>query len=144
MDDLVQVVYGAKERRAAINKAVTQMGHGRSGGGHHGVVAVNEVAEYALPELCRIKHPSFKQEKEWRLVYVVWNDTAPGITKFRPSTIGVVPYVEVPLPPDAIREIVLGPGDRPSTLKDSVYAMLVALHRYGIEIRMSESPYRST
>lgn len=140
---LVQVVYGDEATQVEVSNAVDRIGYGQSGGGHYGVVAVHEVAWYVLPELSRLKHPSFREEREWRLVYAIWYDKQREIAKFRPSAIGVVPYIEVPLPATAIRQIVLGPGNHPRTRRDGVKAMLRMLNRDDIEIDASDSPFRA-
>jgi hypothetical protein len=140
---LLHVVYGEDPASIAISQAIETMGYGQSGGGHYGVVAVNEVAWYVLPVLCRIKHPTFREEREWRLVYVIWYDQQEQIARFRPSSIGIVPYIEVPLTPSAIRQIVLGPGNHLDTRRDGVKAMLRTLGRNEIEVEASDSPLRA-
>jgi len=140
--NLVQVLYG-EDAISAIPQALETIGYLQSGGGHYGVVAVNEVAWYVLPELCRMKHPSFHDEREWRLVYVIWLERQPNIAKFRPSAIGVVPYIEVSLPPDAIREVVLGPGNHLDTRLDGVRTMLDVCGLQQVQVRISEVPLRA-
>lgn len=140
--NLVQVLYG-DDALSAIPQALETMGYVQSGGGHYGVVAVNEVAWYVLPELCRLKHPSFHEEREWRLVYVIWLDRQRDIAKFRPSAVGVVPYIEVSLAPGAIREVVLGPGNHLDTRLEGVRTLLDVWGLQDVQVRTSEVPLRA-
>jgi hypothetical protein len=59
-----------------------------------------------------IKHESFREESEWRLV------GAPEqghVIQFRPGRFGVVPYLEIPLASEnqnvPVAELVIGPSD---------------------------------
>jgi hypothetical protein len=119
------------------------LGYVQSGGGHYGVVAANEVAWFVLPELCRMKHPSFREEREWRLVFVVWEQSQQEIAKFRPSPIGVVPYIEFAFPASALREVVLGPGNHVVTRLEGVKAMLQMRGFPDLQVRASQVPLRA-
>ena len=59
-----------------------------------------------------IKHESFREESEWRLV--VAPEQGHGI-QFRPGRFGVVPYLEIPLASAdqnvPVAELVIGPSD---------------------------------
>jgi len=140
--NLVQVLYG-DDAFSAIPQALETMGYGQSGGGHFGVVAVNEVAWYVLPKLCRMKHPSFHEERECRLVYAIWLDKQRDIAKFRPSAVGVVPYIEVSLAPGAVREVVLGPGNHVDTRLEGVRTLLDVWGLQDVQVRTSEVPLRA-
>lgn len=41
------------------------------------------------------KHPSFKEEEEWRLVYIMDRDSNTVSVKFRANMTGVIPYIEI-------------------------------------------------
>jgi hypothetical protein len=63
-------------QKALISSAIEQLGHTKSGAGHWGVVAEHELYWYVAPELARMKYPSFRDEREWRLIYPsVWSRT---------------------------------------------------------------------
>jgi hypothetical protein len=55
-----------------------------------------------------IKDASFGDEKEWRICcrYPVFDDAL----KFRSGMSHLVPYIELPVPHDAIKKIMVGPG----------------------------------
>lgn len=46
--------------------------------------------------LC-FKHPGFAEEHEWRLIRPVESVSYGRPIKFRPSTLGLVPYIDLPL-----------------------------------------------
>lgn len=140
---LVQVVYGLEESRTGLERALGEVGKSGSAG-HFGVDAWHRILWFVAPELSRIKHPSFRAEAEWRLVYAV-PYPAPDTVAFRASRFGVVPYIEFPLPPRAVKRIVLGPGQHLATREQGVRSLLLVHmleEALNIEITHSTSPLR--
>jgi Protein of unknown function (DUF2971) len=89
-----------------------------------------------------LKHPSFAEESEWRLISSV---PASGTLCFRPSGALLVPYRVVPLVVDGglpICEIVLGPNAHSA---ENVFAIRLLLAENGLstcEVRVSDAPFR--
>ncbi|MFK3672422.1 DUF2971 domain-containing protein [Leifsonia aquatica] len=71
-------------------------------------------AEYQYQDvvnlLSRIKNPGFREERESRLVALLAHD--PSRLSFRATASGLAPYLECPFPPEALVEVVVGPGER--------------------------------
>ncbi len=140
---LVQVAYGLEESRTGLEQAISEVGKSGSAG-HFGVDAWHRILWFVAPELSRIKHPSFRGELEWRLVYPVPYPDRETVF-FRASRLGVVPYVAIPLSPRAIKRIVVGPGQHLDTREQGVRSLLqvhLEADSLGIEISHSESPVR--
>lgn len=93
----------------------------------------------------RFKHPSFKQEDEWRLVSDP-TDSIPRKIKFREGKSTIVPYIEFSLSNKMssmpIKEIMVGPTPHPDLSLNSVRELL---RNKGISCNISKSdiPFRS-
>ncbi|MGW3911150.1 DUF2971 domain-containing protein [Streptomyces sp. NPDC005070] len=61
-----------------------------------------------LKALIMVKDPAFEEEKEWRLA-ILERGTVKNLA-FRSSSVGIVPYLQVPFPANAVAEIIVGPG----------------------------------
>jgi hypothetical protein len=108
-------------------------------------------AAWALREvaLC-IKHPSFADEREWRLIT---NETIAEVDAshtggtnvdldFRSSSGRIVPYLKMPLDPGTLKEVVLG-GSFPQHPDDEAFLYLRERSLLGpFEIRRSTVPVR--
>ena len=76
-------------------------------------IVAHEMATPLLRFIATFKHPGFREEKEWRLVYIDRGGASMRKAEFRASKQGFIPYLNaVPtksrfLP---IREVVVGPG----------------------------------
>lgn len=108
----------------------------------------------ALAELAAFKHEAFKEESEWRLIYVIKPDEGklgasvprdelrPPV-KFRTGPLTIVPYLELALSmPDALKEIVVGPGGDRNLQVSALRHVLEEAHLNDVLIRKSEAPYR--
>jgi hypothetical protein len=94
----------------------------------------------------RIKHESFKDEREWRLV-------AENVSAFelchRAGESMLIPYYNIPIGDDdkfdSIREIVAGPTPHPDLSDASVRSLAIAagLDRKGLEIKTTHIPFRN-
>ena len=92
------------------------------------------------------KHPSFREESEWRLV----TQRAPNgepLPLYRTGRSGIVPYIETPLSlrkePTQIHEIIVGPNPHEDLAREAVESLL---HSHGIDhtgVHLSGIPYRT-
>lgn len=84
------------------------------------------------------KHPSFHEEREWRVIYVVRDDTVPLDVDHRPSRGVLIPYVRLELPrgvgarPDdlPIIEVRCGPSRQPERKKAGVRSLLATTKEF--------------
>ncbi len=84
-----------------------------------------------------LKHPSFREEREWRIVSPVWADKRPFTLKFREANAMLVPYIEfdLVLNPDSplpLDHLYLGPT---SNMNISMNSMRMFLAQNNIEPR---------
>ena len=95
-----------------------------------------------------LKHPSFQEEEEWRIVSPVFSDLAQAPIRFREGTSMIIPYLEFGLTatPDAPLEfehLFLGPSPNISI---SMNSLELCLARHGIRpkngISYCQIPYR--
>ncbi len=91
----------------------------------------------------RIKHPSFSEEREWRLICRDY--TASGFRiAFRTRQSLIIPYVEIgPLEPEAIFGVVIGPCSHGELLEQSVARLTQNLLGRKVDIIHSTTPYRN-
>ncbi|GHF33251.1 hypothetical protein GCM10010218_12930 [Streptomyces mashuensis] len=61
-----------------------------------------------LRALTMIKNPAFREEREWRLM--IPREEMRDDVEFRVSPVGVTPYIQVAFLPDAVTEVIVGPG----------------------------------
>jgi hypothetical protein len=109
-------------------------------------------AELTLPLLrlsALLKHSSFSEENEWRLVLPVPTRATPafGVRKYRPAAATLVPYLEFPLLNEnedraKIVDLLLGPDSEPLAGRDSSRSFL-KLNNINVIPRRSEIPFRS-
>lgn len=93
-----------------------------------------------------IKDDSFAAEREWRLI-AMFAEAMPRLSFRKGSygTGGVVPYVEISYPPEAIGEVVIGPGHAPELRERAIHQLLEAsgYARGEVNVRHSVVPFRS-
>jgi len=88
---------------------------------------LEEFRQDFLRVLCIIKHPAFKEEKEWRIISRYFpNDTTPEL-KFREGASMLVPYIQFKLPSDGkiFEKVFLGPSQH-ANLSMSALAMYLS------------------
>lgn len=92
-----------------------------------------------------VKHPAFKEEDEWRLVYYGFNGAPPSV--FHRSNSTLTPYIKFPLGTqekmlELIEEIWVGPQRHPELA--AAAARNFAQRQLGgeVRIRVSETPFR--
>jgi hypothetical protein len=109
----------------------------------------------------QFKHPGFREEREWRVVYSAFlKKLSPHTVKFRHGQFGPTAYVEIPLglhtpATCSLRRIVVGPRTYGGQeVRDTTNSVEMLLLKYGIavkspatpsgvEIVASQIPYRS-
>lgn len=97
------------------------------------------------------KHPAFREEREWRIVYIRNDDRKPLPVKHRSSGGLVVPYVELEIPagvgshPDKLPIAVVncGPSPEPEVKARGVRSLLSTQpHLSGVSVTGSAAPLR--
>jgi hypothetical protein len=121
--DLVQVRYGERAAADVVEGALRKV-WGDTNLGHYGVHA-HFMALQLTAMLATIKHPGFQEEREWRLVAALEGEEER--VQFRATPMAIVPYVEVPLPRDAIRSIRVGPGRHVDVRANGVRRLLASI-----------------
>jgi hypothetical protein len=93
-----------------------------------------------------IKHPSFAEEREWRLVSwpVDSNDLE---VRHRPGSSSLVPFIDVPLRSAEgmlpISSITIGPTPNPNLSHAAVKSLLSAAGAAALRVEHSQCPFRS-
>lgn len=141
---LERVIYGLEPAREFLEHAIATMWPGTAG--HSGTAAHYLIVWTLLPLLARIKHPSFREERESRLI--ITPDGMPegnSSVQFRTSAFSLVPYLRLNYPFDAIRRIVIGPGPHLELNRLAVHQLLMSQSEPWHEISLDHSaaPYRS-
>jgi hypothetical protein len=91
----------------------------------------------------RIKHPSFSEENEWRLV-IKGSVPEKKNVQYRISRSLLIPYVEVgPIDPDCFSQIIVGPCPHIDLSRQSVERFVRATLDKKIEVTTSKIPYRN-
>lgn len=94
----------------------------------------------------RLKHPSFSEEQEWRLIGRVAKENLHSV-RYRVGTSIIVPYVAVKLPPltagDVLVQIKVGPTPHARLALDAVITFLYTTGIHHVETSSARSPYRS-
>jgi len=99
-----------------------------------------------------LKHPKFKEEREWRIISEVMMDDPPNQKgesplDFREGRSGLVPYRPVPLRDSTnqfpLAEIVVGPNPDPERSCRAVRSLLTKRGLTNCSVRTSDVPYRN-
>lgn len=133
------VRYGLEDAVNVVGTAVEQVQSDTNLA--HWAVAARYMALRLVAVLATVKHPGFHEEREWRLV-VAYVSSGQDPVKFRSVPTGIVPYVVVPFPREAVVSVRVGPGQDIPARRDAVRRLL---HRfdYVAEVASSETPYRT-
>jgi hypothetical protein len=94
-----------------------------------------------LPTIAAIKHPTFAQEREWRLLSTGW-DVPEMAFGFRTGSVGLVPFIEVSFPGNAVAQVIVGPGRYPEVRKRGVRQLLERHGLSDVEVVGTSSPLR--
>jgi hypothetical protein len=93
-----------------------------------------------------LKHPSFAEEKEWRLIIDLENHTDKKVS-YRQGQTMLTPFVETDIlqaeEACKISEIIIGPSAHPELSEISVREYAATTLGYEVNIRRSHSPFRS-
>jgi hypothetical protein len=114
----------------------------------------NKLKESIIDDLTRqiillasyFKHPSFKEEKEHRIVIVL--EYAPdNDLKFREGPFSLIPYIELPVPRSFITKFCIGPTSNRSLAKRALETFFETQYGYptfvtDFNIEFSETSYR--
>lgn len=133
-----KVIYGLEEAGHYLNDMLEAVAQGVAG--FPGATGNIRLMTRVLPTVATIKHPTFAEEQEWRLLSTSWG--ASEALSFRSASVGLVPYVKASLPDDAVAHVIVGPGQYP-TVRISGVAQLLERHGMGgVEVVGSTSPLR--
>lgn len=141
---LARVRYGADDAADVIERAVQAVG--RFNLNHPGVKAWHKALELTAL-LATIKHPSFQEEREWRLFgglampRAMYPAEGAGPLRFRAARLAVAPYVEVSLSLESIQSIRIGPGANAAAREAGIRTLLAA-NGCTAEVVRSDSPLR--
>jgi hypothetical protein len=93
-----------------------------------------------------LKHPSFKEEREWRIISRPLSCKSKGF-EFRPGNSMLIPYYNLPLASENVlfdlAEVVVGPTPHPEQANCSASSFLVSQNLRDIPVNNSEVPYRN-
>lgn len=104
----------------------------------------NEIMMHLVEYMLMFKHPSFSEEKEWRIIQVAKIEDV----KFRTSNNILVPYIEIDLSLKddfgqshlPLSDIVIGPTNNPKRAKGSIEWLCDKLELHEAEIWLSSIP----
>jgi DUF2971 family protein len=141
-DDLpgafTKVSYGLEQADSAITSLTNQLVPEASA--HWPNLAYHELMWTVLPLVASVKHPSFAEEHEWRLITLRWR--LPEGLRFRNTQIGFVPYRTLQLPDDSFTDIMIGPCHHPAVHRGAVLQLLETTGLSNVNVRNSASPLR--
>jgi hypothetical protein len=116
---------------------------------------VNRLAAQFAPALASMKHVTFKEEQEWRLIRMQAGLSAPGRdqsslpVRFRVADGNLVPYVALRWTPDSgqlvdsIAEVRYGPVSNPKLTEKSLLDLLSGYDCGGTKVSGSDVPLRA-
>lgn len=146
---LRQVVYKEKDQMELIRMVLGSIPMLVTSTEKHAVKAqVEDFWLTMIPALLSIKHQSFEEESEWRLIAFL--PTIRQAIRFRSTENSIVPYYPIPLTRSdrhrhfsrhshAFAEAMLGPGWHPES-KASV-EMILARNNVEVPVSITETPY---
>ncbi len=111
---------------------------------HH---MVNHVYHTVFPVLPRMKHPSYAEEREWRLIFTAsWYRKGGRWLFFRPGKSMLVPYFKIKLfeleKRPIITRVIVGPTSYPELSIQSVRSLLYHIWFDNVDVITSVIPYR--
>lgn len=107
--------------------------------GHVGVHA-HYMALQLTAMLAAVKHSGFQEEREWRLVIALEQENA-ELLRFRPSSMAIVPYIQIPFSREAVISVRVGPGRHTDLRREGVKRVLHALG-HNAQVTSSDVPLR--
>ncbi|MGR6872523.1 DUF2971 domain-containing protein [Pseudomonas sp. HK3] len=105
---------------------------------------INELSEHLALFASHFKHPSFSEEKEWRIV-VILDNAADESIKFREGISSLIPFIELKIKRNDISSVKIGPTSSKNLTSRAL--SLFMENAYGTpftmpDIEFSETPYR--
>jgi hypothetical protein len=135
---LARIHYGLDSARAALDALVGNLAmHAKA---HYSVESWHQFMQQVLPLVSTVKHPSFAEEREWRLLSLSWG--LEGDLEFRAGRLGLIPYRRFPIPVDSVANVTVGPGYHPEVRQASVVQYLRKHGFKDADVRLSNSPLR--
>jgi hypothetical protein len=94
----------------------------------------------SMSVMAAIKHPSFSEELEWRLILL-----SPQKVRFRSGRHGIVPYTEVSIAPDGwpiLKKIWIGPNSDKGAASDALKIITELNGFQDVKLQVSPTPFR--
>lgn len=132
------VTYGIDTARPRLDQVLENLAPAPTG--RPGSKANVKLMQEVLPIVATIKHPTFSEEREWRLFCAQWG-LGDGLN-FRSGAVGLIPYINLPFPKEAISSLIVGPGRYSDVRKRGALKLLEAFGLGHVPITGSESPIR--
>lgn len=94
------------------------------------------------------KHPSFSEEKERRIVIITDSEIDENL-KFREGKFSLIPYIELPVTKENIKQICIGPTSNRELSRRSLEMLLEKIYgldfvfEQTVDVAFSKTPYRS-
>ena len=143
--ELLRCTYAVKEHDEYVRVLIEKSKRALREEGTRGVdsAVVQCVTEF-MTFAPRLKHPTFKEEQEWR----IFKRPDPGDSpKFRAGKSMLVPYGEFPFRDEhnntPIVEVVVGPNPHMALSKSSVEGLLIASDLRDVAVLESSVPFRN-
>ncbi|MEA2451533.1 MAG: hypothetical protein QOG04_243 [Actinomycetota bacterium] len=143
---LLECIYDAQDHHDAVSDLITRHLQGAADDGSVRPSFLEEISAVAVSA----KHPSFMEEREWRLVSGIMDEKRSPF-HFRGGRYTLIPYMEFPVAVEtedgsetieAFKEVIVGPSPYPELSIQSCAGML---RHFGIvgDVRRSESTFRA-
>lgn len=132
---LVACNYNPKRQESALKKKIDQIAYqinitlsDKDGYGDPHEIAVMMFFFFMQPELLKLKHHAYKQEKEWRIIVnygasdaYLYKELSENI-EFRSNNRGLVPYTTLQLP--SPKKLIVGPSEYQAENRSAAELML--------------------
>lgn len=143
---LGKCIYNELAQRETVDDLVSRAVSQESGSfSDLGIFADLSFQEVLVAMAQLLKHESFSEEREWRLISSPQPYTNPRF-QHRPGRYNLIPYYRLPLWSPrgkvGIERIIIGPTPDPELSKDALYSLLGSLGVEGVAIERSEVPFR--
>ncbi|MFD0034910.1 DUF2971 domain-containing protein [Streptomyces sp. NPDC127172] len=103
---------------------------------HRGITLMDDY----LKPLTMIKNPAFREEREWRIM--VPREEILDDVKFRAGPIGVTPYIEIQFAPEAVSDVIVGPGNSSNERMSGIRQLLDRHHMEHVDVQPSKASLR--
>lgn len=143
---LVECVYDKKEKDKALKKLLNDYWYKyrKNESANEKLTVINELSEEIALLASHFKHPSFSEEKEWRIV-VILESAADKEIKFREGFSSLIPFIELKIDRDNISLVKIGPTSSKSLASRALSLFMEKAYGNPFSmpnIEFSETPYR--